>query len=308
MTGLNPQKPNAAREGDAPRYSAVQRARETASTRRGQGRRTRAAAGLALAAGILSSAPACRPQDSTAAAASAGPGRDSTTAVSAAPFRKVNNRAFAAGEYLVFDIAYGPVKAGTATMGIPDTARVGGRPCLHIVTTAESSPFFSNFFNVKDRVESLFDSEGIFSWRFDKHLREGHYKAERTELYDQANRRVFYRNDTIPAPLYVMDILCAFYYTRTQPLEVGGHLDLDAFGDGAVYPLRVLVHRRETIKVPAGRFACIVVEPVIKGEGIFNQKGKLTIWLTDDERRLPVLLKSKVLVGSIDCRLRRIGK
>jgi hypothetical protein len=223
-------------------------------------------------------------------------------------FRSVENRAFTVGEHLVFDIAYGMVKAGTATMSVPDTQWVGGRSCLHIVTTAESSPFFSNFFKVRDRVESFIDMDGIFSWRFEKHLREGRYKANRLEQYDQTRRRVFYRNDTIAAPLYVMDILCAFYYTRTQPLEIGKTLELDSFSDGDVYRLGVLVHRREKVRVPAGTFACIVVEPVIKGEGIFNQKGKLTIWLTDDERRIPVLLKSKVLVGSIDCRLREIGK
>jgi hypothetical protein len=270
--------------------------------------RTRTVRGLVLI-GLLAQATACRPQDSTAAVNSAVRPPDSTSAAGRDTlFRKVENRAFSLGEHLVFDIAYGFVKAGTATMGIPDTARVGGRPCLHIVTTAESSPFLSNLFKVRDRVESLLDADGIFSWRFEKHLREGRYKADRFEIYDQSNRRVFYRNDTIPAPPYVMDILCAFYFARTQKLEVGGHVDLDAFGDGAVYPLRVLVHRRETVKVPAGSFSCIVIEPVIKGEGIFNQKGKLTIWLTDDERRIPVLLKSKVLIGSIDCRLRRIGK
>jgi hypothetical protein len=223
-------------------------------------------------------------------------------------FRRVENRAFAVGERLVFDIAYGMVKAGTATMSVPDMQWVGGRPCLHIVTTAESSPFFSNFFKVRDRVESFIDLDGIFSWRFEKHIREGKYKSNRTEIYDQTLRRVYYRKDTIAAPPYVMDILCAFYYTRTQPLEVGRTLDVDAFGDGDVYRLGVLVHRREKIRVPAGEFSCLVIEPVIVGEGIFNQKGKLTIWITDDERRIPVLLKSKVLVGSIDCRLREIGK
>ena len=261
-------------------------------------------AGLA-ALGVLALAAGCFAQDSTGVALA----NDSAgVVIPDTLFRKVENRAFSVGEHLVFDIAYGMVKAGTATMSIPDTQWVDGKPCLHIVTTAESSPFFSNFFKVRDRVESFIDIDGIFSWRFEKHLREGRYKANRLERYDQAGRRVFYRRDTIPAPLYVLDILCAFYYTRTQPLEVGRKLELDAFGDGDVYRLGVLVHRREKIRVPAGAFSCLVVEPVIQGEGIFSQKGKLTIWLTDDERRIPVLMKSKVLVGSIDCRLRSIGK
>jgi hypothetical protein len=223
-------------------------------------------------------------------------------------FQKVENRAFSVGEHLVFEIAYGMIKAGMATMSIPDTQWVEGRPCFHIVTTAESSPFFSAFFKVQDRVESFTDTEGVFSWRFEKHIKEGRYKSNRFEKYDQVRNLVFYKKDTIVAPPFVRDILCSFYYTRTQPLEIGKGFDINSFGDGKVYPLKVLVHRREKIKVPAGTFQCIVVEPVIRGEGIFNQKGKLTIWLTDDEKRIPVLMKSKVLVGSIDVRLKKIRR
>ena len=84
----------------------------------------------------------------TAAVASS----DSMVSQETGPFRRVPNRAFSVGEHLVFDVAYGMVKAGTATMSIPDTQWVEGHPCLHIVTTAESSPFFSAFFTVRDRV------------------------------------------------------------------------------------------------------------------------------------------------------------
>jgi hypothetical protein len=219
--------------------------------------------------------------------------------------RIVENRAFSAGETLVFEVAYGMVTAGIATMSIPDTQWVRGRPCFHIVTTAETRPFFSTFFKVRDRIESLVDCQGLFSWRYEKHLREGRYTSDRYEIYDPPKRRVFFKHDTVAAPRFVMDILAAFYYTRTVPLPVGGSVDVDCFGDGKVYPLKVLVHRKETVKVPAGKFSCIVVEPVIRGEGIFNQKGKLTIWLTDDDRRVPVLMRSKVLIGSIECRLKK---
>lgn len=220
-------------------------------------------------------------------------------------FRSVPNTAFEVGEYLEFDIAYGIIKAGTATMAVLDTLTWEHRPVYLIRTTASSNAFFSSLYKVRDRVESLMDVDGLFSWRFEKHLREGRYRADRYEQFDQINQRVIYqKKDTIPAPLYVQDILASFYYARTQPLEVGEHIDIDNFADGKVYPLRVLVHKKERIKVPAGEFDCIVVEPVLREEGLFKQTGKLTIWLTDDDRRMPVLMKSKILVGSIDVRLR----
>ncbi len=225
-------------------------------------------------------------------------------------FRKIENKAFSVGEHLVFEIAYGFIRAGTATMSIPDTQWVRGRPCYHIVTTAQSNKFFSFFFKVRDRVESLIDMDGIFTWRFEKHIREGKFHADKYVEYDQYLREVITKKDTMAVPLYVQDILSSFYYARTVPMEVGDSFDIDNYADGKIYPLKVLVHRKERIKVPAGSFNCIVVEPVLRGEGLFNQKGKLTIWLTDDERKIPVLMKSKVVIGSIDARLKsfKIGE
>jgi hypothetical protein len=229
--------------------------------------------------------------------------------VATSAFRKLENKAFQVGEHLVFDIAYKFVVAGTATMSIPDTQWVHGRPCYHVVTTATSSKFFDTFFKVRDRVETFIDMEGLFPWKFEKHIREGKYRADRYVEYDQFNHIAIHnQKDTLVVPPYVQGILSSFYYVRTVPLEVRKSFDIDNYGDGKLYPLRVLVHRKMRVEVPAGVFDCIVVEPVLRSEGIFNQKGRLAIWLTDDERRIPVLMKSKVLVGSIDVRLKAIEK
>lgn len=221
-------------------------------------------------------------------------------------FRTWQNNAFAVGEDLLFDVSYGLITAGSATMSIPDTVWEQGRPCYHVVTTARSASFFDVFFKVRDSVESIIDIQGMFPWRFEKHIREGGYKSDRYVTYDQINQKVYYKKDTLDVPQYIQGVLSSFYYVRTLNLEVGKHFDIDNYGDGKLYPLRVLVHKKETIKVPAGKFKCIVVEPVLRSEGIFNQKGKLTIWLTDDERKIPVLMKSEVFIGSISVRLKKI--
>jgi len=221
-------------------------------------------------------------------------------------FRVVRNRAFSVGEILIFEVAWKFVKAGTAVMSIPDTVHVKGRPCYQIVTMAKSNSFFDAVYKVRDRVESLADTAGLFTWKFEKHIREGHYETDRIEIFDQWRHWVIVNGDTMPVPPNIMDILTSFYYTRTLDLVPGNHFDMDNFGDGKVYPLRVLIHGKERVEVPAGVFDCIVVEPVMREEGIFKQTGKLTIYLTDDERKIPVLVKSKILVGSIDVRLKAI--
>jgi hypothetical protein len=98
-------------------------------------------------------------------------------------------------------------------------------------------------------------------------------------------------------------VLSAFYYIRTQPLEVGDTLELAAVSGKKKYNLRVICHRRETIEVAAGKFRTLVVEPILKEDGLFKAKGKLTIWLTDDDAHLPVKMQSKIPVGSIKSEL-----
>ena len=221
-------------------------------------------------------------------------------------FPKGENRAFRVGEHLVFEVVYGVIHAGTGTLSIPDTQWVHGRPCYHIVTTAKSHKFFDSFYKVRDRIESFMDIEGMFSWRFEKHIREGKYKRDRFAAYDFPNSRIITKRDTIAVDKQIQDIMSAFYLVRTLPLEVGKHLVVESFSDRNVHPVRVLIHAKDRVNVPAGTFDCIVVEPVLQEAGVFNQKGRIAVWVTDDERRMPVLMKSKVLVGSIEARLKSI--
>ena len=217
--------------------------------------------------------------------------------------RRVENIAFGPGEKLNFDINYGFINAGTATMEVVDIVEFNERPAYQIVTTANSNKFFSSFYPVKDRVESITDATGLFSWRFEKELHEGKFRANRQYDFDQINHRVVYKGDTIEVAEYVQDALSALYFIRTQPLEVGTSIFIENFTDGKKYPLEVKVHRRETIKTEAGKFDCLVVEPLMQSAGVFQHEGKLTVWLTDDKVRMPVLMKSKVVVGSISAEL-----
>ena len=217
--------------------------------------------------------------------------------------RYVENLAFGVDEKFTFDLNYGFINACGATMEISRLIEYNNRPCYQAVTRAFSNKFFSTFFKVDDRVESIIDAVGIFSWRFEKNLKEGPYESNRQYSFDQRQNVVFYKGDTIEVAPYVQDALSVLYYVRTQPLEVGTSLFVDNFTDGKKYPLEVRVLEKETITVPAGTFDCIVVEPLLKSVGIFKHEGRLKVWLTDDRLKMPVLMKSKILVGSFAAEL-----
>ncbi|HMB71224.1 MAG TPA: DUF3108 domain-containing protein [bacterium] len=217
---------------------------------------------------------------------------------------------FAEGEHLRFSLDYGIINAGGATMEVVGSRRMLGRPCFDIRTEARSNGFFSKIYKVWDRAQTFVDKETVLPWRFEKHLREGGYHKDMVIKFDRRSHFARYENgEEVSISPWAQDELSAFYYLRTLPLEVGRDVFIDNHSNRKNYPLKVIVHRRETIEVEAGRFDCWVIEPVIREGGIFTAKGTLTIWLTADERRMPVQMKTKIVVGSITASLQeyRLG-
>ena len=214
--------------------------------------------------------------------------------------RTVKNEAFNLGEYLEFKVRYGMIPAGTAIMEVADTIRYNGIKCFEVVSTARSNGFVSTFYKVDDSVISYIDYDGIFTHFFKKRLREGKYKSDKSTFFDQRRHMAITGEDSIPTYSFVQDAFSSLYYARTQVIEPGVDLDIDNHTDRKNYPLKVIVHGRETVEVPAGIFSCIIVEPVMRAAGIFNAKGSIKIWLTDDRYRMPVKMQTEVFfLGSI---------
>ncbi|PJA26237.1 MAG: DUF3108 domain-containing protein [candidate division Zixibacteria bacterium CG_4_9_14_3_um_filter_46_8] len=247
------------------------------------------------------------PQDSVATYIdSSGINLDSLSALYNAPEwwrRSLQNEAWGAGERFEFIIRYGPIKAGSAVMEVKNTVDCAGHNAYHVTSTAQSSGFFSMFFKVDDRVETFIDTEGIFPHRFEKHLNEGKFKADKVTNFDQKNHLAITGKDTIRTYPFVQDILSAFYYARTLALEVGKPVLIDNHTDRKNYPLEIKVHRRERVSTRAGTFNCLLLEPVLRTSAIFENKGRLLVWITDDNFKMPVMMKSKVLIGSITTEL-----
>jgi hypothetical protein len=248
------------------------------------------------------SAPA---EASPSAAPPGGAGADSLPAASnPAPDTTLARVPWRIGEYFQFSIDWSGINAGSALMQVQNWQWVDGHRAWRIVSKTESNSFVSKFYRVRDRAETAIDAESLYSRRFEKHLREGGYNHDSVVRFDQENGKAHYDNglsfDVAPR---VHDVLSAFYYVRTQPLPEGGGLVVPAHDNRKSYDLEVKVIRRERVEVPAGTFDCVVVEPILMSEGIFKSKGRTLVWLTDDARRLPVKVTSKVPIGSISVSL-----
>ena len=217
---------------------------------------------------------------------------------------------FQVGERLDFKVYLGIVLGGDAHMSVTEIEKIDGQPCYKIVSEARSTPTVDMFYKVRDRIVSWRDIYGNFSRRYDKRLREGNWKEDkRVDYQPEKGLALLYKRtddqepDSMQLDGLVQDVLSAFYYVRTKELEVGKSIWVDVHDINKRYDLEVQVLRKETIEVPAGEFNCFVVEPLLMSSGLFRREGDMQIWLSDDEHKLPIMMRSKLYFGSVWAKL-----
>ncbi len=218
-------------------------------------------------------------------------------------FRVIENNSFKVGEKLTFKIKYGFVTAGVSILQVKDERVISGRKVDHVVFEVNSVPSFDWIYKVRDRYETFIDKEGLFPWRFEQHIREGGYKRDYSAYFDQRNNKAFTSEGVFDIPEYVNDIISAFYYSRTldySKLKVNDEIHLKNFHKGKSHNLDLIYRGKEIIDVPAGKFKSILLEPIVKAGGLFKNEGRIYLWLSDDELKVPIKLKSKIVIGSID--------
>ncbi len=238
-------------------------------------------------------------------------------------------RVYREGERLVYDITWLSIKAGEATLEAQGLVQLNGQRAYHLVTTARSGPVISKFYRVDDRTESYLALNPMRTLRFDKHLREGRYRHSSQTLFDhergvatfrhldfsqvprtavrpeEAERYGKYLSEEYPLTPGALDELSVLYYVRTLPLRVGATVGARVFASKKNWELEVKVLGRETLETVLGFRETLVVEPLLKFEGIFQRKGRVVVWITDDAERIPVQMQSEIKIGSFVARLTR---
>jgi hypothetical protein len=226
------------------------------------------------------------------------------------------------GERLSYDVTWMGLKGGVATMEARGVVQLDGVAAYHLVTTAQSTPFVSTFFKIDDRNESYLDLSPLRSLRFEKHLREGRYRHSSITQFDhrgsvaafryldftpvpkqiskleEAEKHSKYVHQEFPLTPGALDELSVLYYVRNLPLVSGSSVTAKVFASRKSWDLEVRVLGREELETVLGRRETLMVEPLLKFEGIFQQKGRVIVWLTNDAERVPVLMKSEIKIGS----------
>jgi hypothetical protein len=218
------------------------------------------------------------------------------------------SRPFVPGERLSYDVYFGAIKVGTGSMEVRGIDTVRGRPAYH---TAFSLNGGIPFYKVDDVFESWFATDDLASLRFNQDQNEG--TKERQHRYEIYPERRTYDDlsDQEPEQPSVADPLddgSFVYFVRTVPLEVGRTYEFQRYFKPDRNPVTIRVERRERVKVPAGTFDAIVIQPVIKTKGVFSESGHAELWISDDDRRVILQMKSQLSFGSLDLYLTNIQR
>lgn len=211
---------------------------------------------------------------------------------------------FGVGERMDYTVSFGPAR-GSGYMEVRKIENVRGRPAFHTVFEVKGG---IPFFRVHDVFQSWIDTSSLSSLRFIQDQDEGPKERERHyEIFPE--RRVYKELEAgngveRPSVANPLDDGSFLYFIRTVPLEVGRTYTFQNYFRPDRNPVTIRVLRREKVRVPAGTFDAIVLQPSIKTKGLFSEGGHAEVWLSDDSHRIMLQMKSRLSIGTLTLALK----
>jgi hypothetical protein len=206
------------------------------------------------------------------------------------------------GEHLEFQVKFDLFNVGRAAMDVIGIDTIRGEPCYHVMFTIHAHAIF---YRLNDSLQSWFGVDDLVSHRFTQDTDDnGTRRIRHYELFPE--RRFYIRNGTDSA-LTVADPLddaSFFFFARTLPFEPDQTYSFPRYFIAERNPVTIHVMGRQTIRVPAGRFAAVAVRPIFKSSGMFSQGGEAIIWFSDDSLRIPLRIRTSMIVGTLEISLR----
>lgn len=241
---------------------------------------------------------------------------------SAQELRKINNNAFRRGEYLKYEAYYhsfitGRVSAGIVTLEVKkENTQFYGRNTLHIEGIGKTRGVFNLFYKVIDRYETFIDEDAIAPWKFIRRVNEGDYKIEQDIYFNQFDKKATIYNlkknssdknqQSAKITQYTQDIISAFYYARTfdiTNLKLNQEFPLNFLLDDSVYVTKIIYVGKQNITTSMGEFRCLKFKPMVLKGNVFSDPYPMTLYISDDQNRIPILVESAVIVGTVKLEL-----
>lgn len=223
-------------------------------------------------------------------------------------FDSHSDDSYGVGEWFKFRVHYGFVNAGFATLEVKD-AVVNNKKVFHVVGKGYTTGVSRFFFKVNDTYESYIDKETGNPYQFIRKIDEGGYTKNQEGFFNQSEHKVTVKDykrkteKTFVIPKNTQDILSAFYYLRNYPtidkIHPGEYVAIDMFFDDETTKFKLKFIGRQDITTKFGVVTSMVFKPLVQSGRVFKEEESLTIWVSDDENRLPVRIKADLAVGSL---------
>ena len=218
--------------------------------------------------------------------------------------------AYKPGEYFKFKIHYGFFNAGFATLNL-QTDMYQQKKMFHAIGKGWTTGISSWFMEVDDHYESYFDSSNR-PYKFIRKIDEGGYTKDKKLFFNHSEKKVSVvdikknKKQTFSIPETVQDMVSVFYYLRnynTSNLKPGDVIVVNMFFDEEVYPFKLKLIGRTTLKTKFGKIKSLIFRPIVQSGRVFKEDESLTVWISDDQNKMPLLIKAKLLVGSLKASL-----
>lgn len=220
--------------------------------------------------------------------------------------------AFQGGEWFRFRIHYGIFNASYATLSIKDTI-YQGRPAYHASGIGRTTGLARLFFRVDDYYDSIFEQDIVRPLHFIRNINEGGYTKHVTIDFDHTNKVCTVNNlkkstlDVAPIEPNVQDLISAFYFLRNHfdlsDIQTGEFAAINIFYDLSNFVFKFKFLGRQKLNTKFGVVSCLKFRPYVESGRVFSKEEGLTLWISDDENKIPIRLTADLRVGSIDADL-----
>ena len=216
--------------------------------------------------------------------------------------------AYGIGEWFKFRIHYGLVTAGFATLEVKEGFQ-NNKKVFHTVGNGYTTGMTKLFFKVNDDYQSYIDKATSKPYQFIRKIDEGGYTKNQEGFFNQDKNTVLvkdYKNNTektFPVSENVQDIVSSFYYLRNHPnidkLKIGESIIIDMFFDGEVVKFKLKYIGRELLSTKFGKVNTMVFRPLVQSGRVFKEEESLTVWISDDDNKMPLRIKASLAIGSL---------
>lgn len=220
-------------------------------------------------------------------------------------FCGLHNTSFRAGESFTLKVYYNLGKiyvgAGEATLSVTNE-KLDGKDIYHITAEGKTYRSYDWIFKVRDTYESFIDTATLQPYKFLRNVNEGGYKILNNVVFDHEANTATSAKAKLTTPRCIQDVISALYYARNidfNKYKPNDKITFSMYLDDKIYEIYIRYMGKEEVDTRFGKFRAIKFKPLLLKGTAFTGGEQMTVWVSDDENKIPLRIDSPISVGSI---------